>query len=48
MNLVHQKVDALKETIDKEYTGIDKQVLIGQVEEIKTLAAEKENFPQNP
>lgn len=44
MNLVHQKVDTLIEKIEKEYTGVDKQVLVGQVEEIKTLAAEKENF----
>ena len=43
---VYQKVDALKEIIDKEYTGVDKQVIIGQVEEIKTLAGEKENFPK--
>lgn len=46
MNQVYQKVDALKEAIDKDYTGVDKQVIIGQVEEIKTLAAEKENFPK--
>lgn len=44
MNLLYQKVDELKELLDKEYTGIDKQVLVEQVEEIKTLAAEKENF----
>lgn len=46
MNLVYQKVDTLKEVIENEYTGVDKQVLLGQVEEIKTLAAEKNNFPK--
>lgn len=44
MNLVYQKVNALREVIDKEYTGVDKQVLIGEVDGIKTLAAEKKNF----
>lgn len=44
MNLVYQKVDALKEAIDKEYVGIDKQVLIGEIDEVKTLAAEKKNY----
>lgn len=44
MNLVYKKVDALKEVIDKQYKGVDKQVLIGQSEEIKTLAADKKNF----
>lgn len=46
MNLVYQKVDALKEVIEKEYKGADKSILIGQVEEVKTLATENGNFPK--
>jgi len=46
MNLVYQKVDALKEGIEKDYQGEDKQVLIGEVDEIKTLASDKKNFPK--
>ncbi len=44
MNLVHQNVDNLIEKIEQEYKGVDKKVLIEQVEEIKTLATEKQNF----
>ena len=41
---VYKKADNLIEKIKQEYTDIDKNVLIGQIEEIKTLAAEKKNF----
>jgi len=43
---VNEKVDALKEAILEDYTGADKDVLVGQVEEIKTLAGDKGNFPK--
>lgn len=46
MNQIYGKVDELKTAIDQEYTGIDKSVIIGEVEKIKTLAAEKENYPK--
>ncbi len=43
---VHQKSDKLIESIEQEYHGDDKEDLITQVKEVKTLSSDEKNFPK--
>lgn len=45
IELVEHKIEELKQVIEKDYTGNDKRQVLAQVEEVKSLSAEKENFP---
>lgn len=43
---VNEKVDALKKAVSENYTEADRDVLVGEIEEIKILAEDKSNFPK--